>query len=87
MQETQVRSLGWGDPLEKGMATHSVLLPGESHGQGAWMATGLRDQHSDMHFPQPVKLTRQIKPQAILFPWARGIQFYKVFCYNRVIAN
>ena len=51
------------------------------------MATGLRDQHSDMHFPQPVKLTRQIKPQAMLFPWARGIQFYKVFCYNRVIAN
>ena len=23
MQETQVRSLGWDDPLEKGMATHS----------------------------------------------------------------
>ena len=23
MQETQVRSLGWGDPLEKEMATHS----------------------------------------------------------------
>ena len=22
MQETQVRSLGWEDPLEKGMATH-----------------------------------------------------------------
>ena len=26
MQETQVRSLGWGDPLEKGMATHSSIL-------------------------------------------------------------
>ena len=23
---------GWGDPPEKGMATHSVLLPGEFHG-------------------------------------------------------
>ena len=23
----------WGDPLEKGMATHSRILPGESHGQ------------------------------------------------------
>ena len=23
MQETQVRPLGWEDPLEKGMATHS----------------------------------------------------------------
>ena len=26
MQETQVRSLGWEDPLEKGMATHSTIL-------------------------------------------------------------
>ena len=33
MQETQIRSLGWENPLGKGMATHSVFLPGESHGQ------------------------------------------------------
>ena len=26
MQETQVRSLGWDDPLEKEMATHSSVL-------------------------------------------------------------
>ena len=26
MQETWVRSLGWEDPLEKGMATLSVIL-------------------------------------------------------------
>ena len=26
MQETQVRSLSWEDPLEKGMATHSSIL-------------------------------------------------------------
>jgi len=26
MQETWVRSLGWEDPLEKGMATHSSTL-------------------------------------------------------------
>ena len=25
-QETQVQSLGWQDPLEKGMATHSSFL-------------------------------------------------------------
>ena len=38
----QVRSLGWEDPLEEEMATHSSILawriprteePGESHGQ------------------------------------------------------
>ena len=32
-QDTWVRSLGWDDPLEKGMAPTPVLLPGESHGQ------------------------------------------------------
>ena len=26
LQETQTRSLGWEDPLEKGMATHSSTL-------------------------------------------------------------
>ena len=26
MQETQVQSLGWEDPLEKGMAAHSSIL-------------------------------------------------------------
>ena len=26
MQETQVQSLGWEDPWEKGMATHSSTL-------------------------------------------------------------
>ena len=33
MQETQVQSLDWEDPLEKGMATTPVFLPGEFHGQ------------------------------------------------------
>ena len=26
MQETRVRSLGWEDPLEKGLATHTSIL-------------------------------------------------------------
>ena len=26
IRETRVRSLGWEDPLEKGMATHSSIL-------------------------------------------------------------
>ena len=30
MRETWVRSLGWEGPLEKGMGTHPVFLPGES---------------------------------------------------------
>ena len=35
MWETWVRSLGWEDPLEKEMATHSSILARESHGQGS----------------------------------------------------
>ena len=33
MQETWVQSLGQEDPLEKGMATMPVFLPGEFYGQ------------------------------------------------------
>ena len=37
MWETQVRSLDWENPLEKGMATTPVFLPGKSHGQKSLM--------------------------------------------------
>ena len=33
VQEMPVRSLGWEDPLEEEMATHSSILPGKYHGQ------------------------------------------------------
>ena len=50
MQETQVRFLGWEDPLEKGLATHSSILfffflplqyscLENSMDRGAWRAT------------------------------------------------
>ena len=38
MQETQVPSLGWEDPWEKGMATHSSILAMDRE---AWWATVL----------------------------------------------
>ena len=55
MLETWVQSLGWEDPLEKGMATHSVFLTGESHDRGVWPATVYnitksQTQLSDFHF-------------------------------------
>ena len=34
MQETQVGYLGWEDPLEKGMATHSSILAWRIPGMG-----------------------------------------------------
>ena len=63
MQETQVRSLGQEDPLEKGMATHSpVSLPGESHGQRILVGYSPWD-HKDsdtterLHFISRIKCT------------------------------
>ena len=39
MQATQVRSLGWEDPLEKEMATHSTILAWKSPmDRVAWQA-------------------------------------------------
>ena len=38
--ETWVQSLGWEDPLEKEMATHSSILAwGDPMDRGAWQAT------------------------------------------------
>ena len=40
LQETQVRSLGWKDHLEEGMATHSSILAWRNpRDTGAWQAT------------------------------------------------
>ena len=33
IQETQVQTRGWKDPLEKGVKTHSTILDGKFHGQ------------------------------------------------------
>ena len=33
VQETQIQSLGWEDPLEREWQPTPVFLPGESHGQ------------------------------------------------------
>ena len=40
MRETLVRYLGWEDPLEEGMATHSSILAWKIPiDRGAWWAT------------------------------------------------
>ena len=40
MREMQVRSLGWEDPLEQEMATHSSILAWNvSVDRGAWQTT------------------------------------------------
>jgi len=49
MRETWIRSLGWEDPQEEGMATHSSILAWRiPMDRGAWQATvhgGCRVRH------------------------------------------
>ena len=39
MQDTQVGSLGWEDPLEEEMATHSSTFDRNPMDKGVWWAT------------------------------------------------
>ena len=53
-QETQVHSLGWEDPLEKGMVPTPEFLPGEFHRQRSlvsYRTWGYKESHtlSDSH--------------------------------------
>ena len=46
MQETQVRSLGWEDPLGKGMATHSTI-PAWTEKPGSYSPWGVKKVKRD----------------------------------------
>ena len=50
VQETEVQSLGWEDPLEEGMATHSSILSGRiqwTENPGGLSAIGLQRVRHD----------------------------------------
>ena len=49
MQETQVRSLGREDPLEKEMAIHSRILAQRSHGQRSLVGYSLWGRERVQH--------------------------------------
>ena len=52
MRETRVQSLGWEDPLEKEMATHSSILAGEIPQTGELGGLqSMGSQESDNGFP------------------------------------
>ena len=49
-QETWVQSLGWEDPLEEEMATHSSILALENPmSRGAWRATGVKKNQTRLN--------------------------------------
>ena len=65
MQETQIQSLRWEDPLEKDMATHSSILaweipgteqPGELQSTGS-QRIGYDSMHACMHLAPFVEET------------------------------
>ena len=58
MQEMQVQSLGWEDPLEEEMATHSSILAWEISWTepGRLQSMGLQNVEHDLLTKQPVKL-------------------------------
>ena len=74
VQETWVRSLGWEDPLKKGMATHSRILAWTPMNRGAWWATvhgvtksWTRLSDNTFTFLNTVKLSQiQSKPEGVL---------------------
>ena len=68
----QCRFLGWEDPLEKEMATHSILLDWEIRGQRRLVGSSPQgrksDEYSDNHTEEDTKL-----------PFGKTLQMYKVF--------
>ena len=70
MQKTQVRSLGWEDPLEKEMATHSSILawripwikePGRLYSPWGHKELDTTERLS-LHFNDRRATVREIKP-------------------------
>ena len=65
MQETQVLSLGWEDPLEEGMATHSSLLAWripwteESGGHSLWTLWSRKESDTTERLTQTHTHTRR----------------------------
>ena len=75
IQETWVRSLGWEDPLEEGMATHSSILAWRiSMDREAWRAT--------VHGSQRVRHNRTTKHTHKPEPAAEAGQFHGNHTYN-----
>ena len=56
MQETQVRSLGWEDPLGKAMAAHQCTCLENSMDRGAWHTT-VHGGHTELNTTEQLTLS------------------------------
>ena len=71
IEETQVESLGWGDPLEKGMATPPVFLPEESHGQRSLMGCSPWSQQESDTMSATWRARMHMGPRACSLKWSQ----------------
>ena len=70
MQEMCVRSLGQEDPLEEEMATHSSILPGQSHGERSlvgYSPWGCKELDMTEHLSMYLMVTAQPSSNSIAF--------------------
>ena len=69
IHETQVWSLGWEDPLEEGMATHSCILAKKI--PRTEKPGGLQSMGSERVRPDQSNLayTHRLEPTRLLCPW------------------
>ena len=76
MQEIRVRSLGWEDPLEESMATHSSILAWRiPMVRGAWQATVWDCKESDNEWAtrHTINLPRREECRGYTHLWIEGI--------------
>ena len=78
-QETQVRSLGWEDPLEQQMATHSSILAWKNLMDGAWYAAVHGVTKSRTRLSDFTSLPRLLKDR-LLKPFLNYLCIYFWLC-------
>ena len=95
MQETCIQSLGQEDPLEKGMATTPVFLPGEFHGQRSLASYSLwgckeSDMTEQLTFPSSssnIPLNIHITVSLSIYPLMETNYFHVLAIINNAAVN
>ena len=87
MQETQVQSLDWEDPLEEGMATHSSVLawriPRTEEPGGLQSIGSHRVEHDGSDLAQHTKNIKISKPSGVCFMY--GALYKNVILFKMAI--
>ena len=77
VQDNQIQSLGWEDPLEKEMATTPLFLPGESHGQrslAGYIPRGLKESDTSKPLSLPLHVMIFKSKLTVIIKFSLNIQ-------------